>query len=148
MSYMEKDKYLFLFFISQLNISGQQCYFLYITDTVCYPQMMYYIYVTALPMDRNSLAWETRKNNQPTTNYSQVFIYLKGKCPISDKQKKGKKNLKKWTALLKHPISKPFLQHIVLPSITLWVWSSTSIPPFESRLLSKHSCQLLTWHQP
>lgn len=74
MSYMEKDKYFFLFFITQLNISGQQCRFLYITDIVCYPQMMYYIYATALPMDRNSLAWETRKNNQPTTNYSQVFI--------------------------------------------------------------------------
>lgn len=146
MSYMAKDKY-FSSFISQLIISGHQCCFLYITD-VPYPQMMHSIYATALPMDGNTLAWEIKKNNQPTTNYSRVFTYSKGKCPSSDKRKK-KKNLKrKRTALLKSPIFKPtFLQHVVLPSITLWVWSRTSVPPFESHLVSKHSCQLLTWHQ-
>lgn len=95
MSYMAKDKYLFLFFIFQLNISGHQCCSLDITDVVPYPQMMQYIYATALPMDGNSLAWEIRKNNQPTTSYRQVFIYLKGKCPSSDKRKKKKKILKK-----------------------------------------------------
>lgn len=87
-----KREIFFPIFTSQLNISGHQCCFLYITDVALYPQMMPYIDATALSMDGNSLEWEIRKNHQPTTNYSQVFLYLKGKWPSSDKRKK--KNLK------------------------------------------------------
>lgn len=134
----------FLYFISQTNISGQQRCFLYITDVVPYPQMMCYICATALPTHGNSLAWETGKK-QPARYKLHPGIYLKGKCPSSDKRKKEKK----WTALLKHPTSKPmFLQHSVLPRVPLWVWSSTSAPLFESHLVSKRSCHLQTWQQP
>lgn len=93
---MAKDKYFFLFFISQLNISGHQCCFLYMTELVAYPQMMDCICTTALPMDSSSSAWEMRNNNHPRTSYSQVFVYLKGKCPSSDGgwERKGRKSYK------------------------------------------------------
>ena len=62
--------------------------------------MMPYIYATALLMDGNNLEWEIRKNNHPTTNYSQVFIYLKGEWPCSGKRKKKKKDKKEKAFLL------------------------------------------------
>lgn len=83
-------------------------------------QVMHLIYVTAFPMN-----WGMGIKDKQLSHYKlRANIYLKSKS------------------------KSPFLQHIVLPSFTLWVWSSTSIQPFETHLVSKHSCQFLTWHQP
>lgn len=78
----------------KLNISGHQCCFLCMTELVPYPQMMDCVCATALPMDSSSSAREMRNNNHPTTSYSQVFVYLKGKCPSSDGgwERKGRKS--------------------------------------------------------
>lgn len=98
--YMAKDEYF--------------CFFLFLSSTwvgtmdVSFTLLMLYLIhrwcISSMwQLFQWTETWEIRINNYPTTDYRQISIYFKSTVSKST-----------------------FPQHLVLPSITLWVWCSAS----------------------